>query len=547
MVAFVTLRHFGQDDGAPKRWRSSLILGALLLGLLGIGAAALGADQLIDRFKSGAISTDVRFRVWLDSWRVLQAHPFGIGRGAFDRVYPIYRTIKAPFSLRFAFVENEPLQLLIDCGWLLCGLHLCRLRIGGLGSLPKCAPRQDRGCAGRRPVRRLDPQSSSTSASRSPGFCSPSSRSSPPRWAAERPTSCSGSESGAAGRLSGWRAPAASSGSLRSCARARTILTLNSEERVPWPKTSRSSFGRAPRIRSTTSTCWHTRGLEPLRGPAGQPSPRLHALNQALLLCPGCEAVHLEVGQNLWALGMRRQALLEYRSAVTLQPTLFRQVLGELFAKGARPEELASIATFQPARMIDVARFLSAAGRVADAIVVLGQAETVRCAPRGRSSEQGRFSAPAWPTDPPQRPRCLPYARWGSRTLASRSSRRRRWSFRRARRMLPDRALGLSGCGGGSLSGRRRRPADPPRPRHAVREMGRGGSSPRGLQAGSVHAGRLGDRGARRLGPNLDQDGTIERCARRVSDCAWGPVPECRALDGARRRERVRGARRNGA
>ncbi len=73
---------------------------------------------------------------------------------------------------------------------------------------------------------------------------------------------------------------------------------------------------------------------------------------------------------------MRRQALLEYRSAVTLQPTFFRQVLGELFARGARPEELASIATFQPARMVDVARFLSDMGRVADAVVVLNQAET---------------------------------------------------------------------------------------------------------------------------------------------------------------------------
>ncbi len=93
-----------------------------MLGLLGLGAAAFGADQLIDRFKSGGITSDVRFRVWRDSWRVLQAHPFGIGRGAFDRVYPIYRTVTAPFSLRFAFVENEPLQLLIDCGWLLCGL-----------------------------------------------------------------------------------------------------------------------------------------------------------------------------------------------------------------------------------------------------------------------------------------------------------------------------------------------------------------------------------------------------------------------------------------
>ncbi len=73
-----------------------------------LGAAALGADQLVDRFKTDAVTTDVRLRLWRDALHVLAAHPLGIGRGAFDRVYPIYRTVKIPLAVRFAFVENEP-------------------------------------------------------------------------------------------------------------------------------------------------------------------------------------------------------------------------------------------------------------------------------------------------------------------------------------------------------------------------------------------------------------------------------------------------------
>jgi hypothetical protein len=74
--------------------------------------------------------------------------------------------------------------------------------------------------------------------------------------------------------------------------------------------------------------------LEPIKGARGQPSPRLHALNRALQLCPSCEAVHAEVASNLWRLGFRAQALLEWRAAIDLQPVLLNSVLGKLFKRG---------------------------------------------------------------------------------------------------------------------------------------------------------------------------------------------------------------------
>src|SRR5947209_70429 len=59
--------------------------------------------------------------------------------------------------------------------------------------------------------------------------------------------------------------------------------------------------------------------LEPL---VGSPSPRLHALNRALRLCPSCETTHTEVARTLWKVGLHRQALLEWRTAVAIQPRL---------------------------------------------------------------------------------------------------------------------------------------------------------------------------------------------------------------------------------
>jgi tetratricopeptide (TPR) repeat protein len=103
----------------------------------------------------------------------------------------------------------------------------------------------------------------------------------------------------------------------------------------------------------------------------------LHLLNQALLLCPSCEAVHVEIARNLWQLGLRRQALLEWRSAVVLQPRLFTVTLNELFRLHATPEEMTSLASSHPKHLLEVAQFLRVTGRPQDALVALAQAEVL--------------------------------------------------------------------------------------------------------------------------------------------------------------------------
>ena len=132
---------------------------------------------------------------------------------------------------------------------------------------------------------------------------------------------------------------------------------------------------------STTSTHWSGRAWKPL---AGSPSPRLHALNRALRLCPSCDTVHEEVARKLWAVGLRRQALLEWRTADDLQPELLRRLLGQLFLQGAKPEELLSLASGDRERMLEVVDFVAEHGRLADAFIALDQAAIIG-APRGET------------------------------------------------------------------------------------------------------------------------------------------------------------------
>ena len=105
-------------DGEPGRRRGVAIAWAVGGILLVVGiAVGLGAGGIIDRFKSGTVVGDVRFQLWRDALRILAVHPAGIGRGAFNHVYPIYRTVKnEAFSITYAYLENHPLQLLVDSG-----------------------------------------------------------------------------------------------------------------------------------------------------------------------------------------------------------------------------------------------------------------------------------------------------------------------------------------------------------------------------------------------------------------------------------------------
>jgi tetratricopeptide (TPR) repeat protein len=346
-----------------------------VVGLIVLGAAALGAGQLVDRFQSSAVTSDIRFRVWRDSLKVLAAHPWGIGRGAFDRVFPIYRTVKAPFALRFAFVENEPLQLLIDCGWALfaalaAAFGLVAWVILRQGRRDKIEAALVAGLFAVLVHNLVD------FGLETPGVLLPFTgilatvlgripageqrARAWPRWLAV----------GAAGTgcLVGILAIASPTyddfdALLKKAHTRNDQQALLQRARRSHPLDYFYALAQAE--------------LEPLRGMPGRPSPRFHALNQALELCPSCEAVHLTVARNLWSLGMRPQALLEWRSAVELQPALFNRVLGDVFALGAKPAELASIATSDPVRMIDVAGLLAATGRLEAANTVLDQAAAV--------------------------------------------------------------------------------------------------------------------------------------------------------------------------
>jgi tetratricopeptide (TPR) repeat protein len=377
-LVFIFVRHFsGEHRADGSRHRVSLAWGALVLGVITLGMGALGAGQLIDRFKTDAVTTDVRLRLWREGLRVFAAHPFGIGRGAFDRVFPIYHSFKVFLPLRFAFVENEPLQLLIDCGWFFFLCLLAALAIAAWQVLRR--GRHDKIeaalCAGLLAVLAhstvdfgletlgvLLPFTALLGTLL--GRLDPPPRKSPPSmrmgWSVTALV--------VFGLVFGVAATANSSYDdfdallkKRMTPDARKALLIRAEETRPL-----DYFYALEEAQ-----------LEPIKGTPGLPSPRLHALNRALRLCPSCEAVHVEVARSLWRIGLRQQALVEWRTAVGLQPLLFDPALDELFAAGAKPEELTAVASSSPEHMLKVVSFLAARLRLADAFVVLDQADAL--------------------------------------------------------------------------------------------------------------------------------------------------------------------------
>jgi Tfp pilus assembly protein PilF len=376
-LMFVFLLYVMERGATVGRRRVSLAWVLLILGSMVVIGAALGANQLIDRFKADAVTTDIRLRLWRDAWRVVVAHPFGIGRGAFDRVFPIYKTLQTPFPLRFAFVECEPFQLLIDCGWtffvlLLAGLGLLLWWIVRFGRRDRVEAALLTGLFA------LAVHSTVDFAFETIGVLLP--------FAA------------IAGVVAG-RAPSAAD-AWRNAGKARWAIVgvatfglafgiasaahasyddFDALLKRPLALADRQALvARAERAHPVDYfyTLEDAR-LAPLQGKHGGPSPRLHLLNRALRLCPSCESVHLEVARNMWRVGLRQQALLEARTAVDLQPSLFGPVLRELWAAGAKPEQLSAVAAPSAPRMLKLVDFLAERGRIAEASVVLDRADAL--------------------------------------------------------------------------------------------------------------------------------------------------------------------------
>jgi len=372
MLLFVGLHYLSTRKEAPSTRRSSLAFGAILLGVVALAAVGFGSAQVLERFSSESLGENTRLQLWRDSWRVIRAHPLGIGRGTFDHVYPIYRTLHTVTATRFAFVESHPLQMLVDGGW-----AFLVATAAGLGALIVHVARR-----GRRDV---------TESALIAGV------------AAVLVHSCLdfGLETLGVllpfvvvlGTLLGrMRTPPARNARFKwpitALAGASLVIGIASVAHGSYddfdrllrqavrPETRRDLLVRAQHVHPTDYfyPLAYAR-LEPIKSPSGGPSPRFHALNRALALCPSCEVVHVDIARNLWSLGLRRQALLEWRSAVDIRPKLLAPALGELFAAGAKPEELTAIASTKAERMIEVADFLSSVSRLDQAMLVLDQAE----------------------------------------------------------------------------------------------------------------------------------------------------------------------------
>jgi tetratricopeptide (TPR) repeat protein len=380
ILLFIFLGYFASEAGAAGRRRASLAWGGLFLGLVVLGAGALGAGQLIDRFKTDAVSTDIRLQLWRQGLHVFAAHPLGIGRGAFDRVFPLYRSIRVAFPLRFAFVENEPLQLLIDCGWpflFLIGaaIAVAAWQIVRRGRRDKIEAALVAGLFAVFVHNTVD-FGLETLGILLPFTAVMGMVLGRLRPAVERPV----------GSTRWARAPfvlagVAAAGLIFGVASIAHPSYDDFDALLKRPSTAAAQHQLLIRAEETHPLDYlYALGdarLEPLKGSPGNPSPRLHALNRALRLCPSCEAVHVEIARNLWRMGLRQQALLEWRTAVDIQPSLFSPMVGELFAAGAKPQELAAVAATNGVRTLELVAFLGGLGRLADAFVVLDQADAL--------------------------------------------------------------------------------------------------------------------------------------------------------------------------
>jgi tetratricopeptide (TPR) repeat protein len=382
-LMFVFLIRLSTEGGTRPRRGVAAAWGVGGVVLVAALAAVLGAGGLVDRFKSGSVVADVRFQLWRDAFRILAAHPAGIGRGAFNHVYPIYRTVKnEAFSITYAYLENHPLQLLVDSGVL---LYLAVL--AGVGLVIReivLRGRRDRiEAALLAALVAVTAHSFVDFGLETLGVSLP--------FAAILGTvlgRCRGAEAAAISRRASLSVVAVScAGLLFGVASIAHPSDDNFDALLKGAKTPAESRALLLRAQTAHPTDYYYAyafaRTEPLKGTDGR-SPRLHALNRALRLCPGCEQVHAEVARTLWRMGRRSQSLVEWRIAVQDQPKRLEETMTELWHAGAQPADLAALASFDPARMVEAADFLANKGELAKAISILDEADLVG-APRAES------------------------------------------------------------------------------------------------------------------------------------------------------------------
>ena len=351
----------GQRPGAGPLARTLVWTVAALACLVSI-AVALGAAPAIDELARTNLSSNTeKIVVWRDSLPLLAHHPLGIGRHAFDRVYPVYKTLTQ--NSRFQFVENGPLQMIIDLGW--PGAALLLVSIAWV--LRKAPTRRDYVgaalAAGLVAVlaHNLVDFGLETMGIRLPFVTMAGvlvgrtwgrdgqvpEGGDGPRW-----VRASVIATAALGLVVGvWAEAHNPADQLEQRWRqappgeARLAIALEGGRRYP------TDF-YFPLLQSYD---------EPLRPThPGGVSPRLDAINRALRLCPSCASVYEQAAHALIRLDLRSQALSTYREVVRRAPGRLLKVLAEVDGYRFAPAQIASLAVGGGADTLTVARYLVA-------------------------------------------------------------------------------------------------------------------------------------------------------------------------------------------
>ena len=341
-------------------------------------AVALGAAPVLDELaRTNLTGGTEKIVVWRDSLPMVLHHPLGIGRHAFDRVYPVYKTLSQ--NSRFQFVENGPLQLLIDLGW--PGIALLGLSIAWfLRTVPK---RRDYVAAALAAglvavlAHNLVDFGLETMGIRLPFAVM-------------------------AGVLVGrtWGrdgdAPAAADGPrwITTMAIATVAVGLavglwteahrqadQLEER--WRQAPQGEARRAIAVEGGRRypTDFYFPLLqsydEPLRpARSGTTSPRLGAINRALRLCPSCALVYEQATRALIRLDLRNQALSTLREVLRLSPDHILNVLSEADGYGFHPSQIATLAVGDGNETLAIARYLITKKAEPEVMALLEQAAT---------------------------------------------------------------------------------------------------------------------------------------------------------------------------
>jgi len=346
---------------------------------LACAAFALGASPVLDEVANTNLAgRGEKIVVWKDSWSIVLRHPLGIGRHAFDRVYPIYKTLT--MNSRFVFVENGPLQLLIDVGW--PGLALLggavawlawKVRQGWKGDYMDAALLAGLVAVG---AHNLVDFGIETMGIRLPfaalagilvGRCA---------FARSEPAQ------GGKGTMPFTAIAVGATVAVGIAVGLHAALGVSAEDieerwRRNTPGRERREIALSGARRFPTDSYFallqsYDEPLRPLwrRGP----SPRLMALNRALRLCPSCSFVHQQVARALLALGLRSQALSSFRDAVRLNPSATAATLAELDAEHFTPAEWATLAVGDASQTLEVARYLVSKGAASDAASLVDDA-----------------------------------------------------------------------------------------------------------------------------------------------------------------------------